>query len=292
MQEVTDLYINIILGGDSINKKSILIVILLSFTLILTGCFDDFISGTGSVKRTGSISGVVVDNNDNPISGVKIEIADKTDETNRNGTFQISDIEVGNHLLTAEFQELDITKSIEIQVEDGSNVLENIKIDVDSEENNTEEVFASGTINQSDDLNITSGKWDAYYTYDESDTSPSTFDLEFTYEKNGENINVDFDYNGGYKSVGYQIQKLDYFIEMNVNKNNEEKRMYLVVKVDNPEIKFTLLEINNENQEDFNFVRSNNETQEKIDLMHEIIEESDNIYYGTVTKFIDPNTDN
>ena len=79
-----------------IDKKIFIgiIMLFLSFTL-LTGCEDSILSGQTSFKKTGSINGTIVNEQDEFLSNVSVTIGNKTDNTGDRGIFQITSLETG-----------------------------------------------------------------------------------------------------------------------------------------------------------------------------------------------------
>jgi hypothetical protein len=83
--------------GNLLNTKKKLVVglVLITFTLsLLTGCSSGGSSGDTSLF---TIQGTINDTNENPVSGAKISVGNKTTESNSKGVWQIKDLKSGKY---------------------------------------------------------------------------------------------------------------------------------------------------------------------------------------------------
>lgn len=69
------------------------VLVLIILIILLAGCYEK----ETKIKPKGIVSGVVLDSEGKPIAGVKVTAGDKTTGTNGDGTFSISDIDVGGN---------------------------------------------------------------------------------------------------------------------------------------------------------------------------------------------------
>jgi hypothetical protein len=99
-------------------NKNMFLVLIVGLAVVLSGC-TDLSSGQISATRTGSVTGIIKDAHDKPLHGVNITIGKKTDVTNNSGLFLISDIQIGSHILVAEYK--GEYQEVPVIVEEGAN---------------------------------------------------------------------------------------------------------------------------------------------------------------------------
>jgi len=115
-------------------KKLGIILLLIIFVFSISSCdmLDDFAGGEASVTRTGSINGIIIDEQENSLNGVQVTVGNKTASTRSDGSYFIEDLEVGDYNLTASLEGYE-DKSVQITVEDGSNSIEKLQMSREDE---------------------------------------------------------------------------------------------------------------------------------------------------------------
>jgi len=102
--------------------------------LALFGCGEFEKGTTVTVSETGNVEGTVTAALSNaPLSGVTVQIGDKSDVTGDNGVYSIQDIDVGTRTITATktgYQNYSGT----VEVEKGTTVIHNIQMTPEDEE--------------------------------------------------------------------------------------------------------------------------------------------------------------
>lgn len=113
-------------GGDFMKRNSFLFVLIVALVFLLSGCVD-FLSGSFSGGKTGSINGKIITHERDPIKGATVSVAEKTSTTNQEGLFQIEELKVGEYIVVISHEEY-ATKTLELYVEESSNSLGKIKL--------------------------------------------------------------------------------------------------------------------------------------------------------------------
>lgn len=81
-------------------SRLLIACVLVGVTFLLSGCVD-LTAGQVNVTRTGSIMGVIVGSDGQPILGVEITVGSRTDTTDNNGVYYLENLPIGQYVLIA-----------------------------------------------------------------------------------------------------------------------------------------------------------------------------------------------
>src|SRR6056297_2335903 len=96
-------------------KKIITISLILVLSFSLTGCMEDIFSGKVSTTKTGSINGIIKNNEGKTLSGVSVNIGNKNATTNQEGLFKINELQTGGYNLVvnhSDYQKKDVSITV------------------------------------------------------------------------------------------------------------------------------------------------------------------------------------
>ena len=132
-------------------KKLFSIILILFLTIGISACSEDLLSGKIDATKTGSINGIVKNNNGKILSGVAVSISNKSDTTNDNGVFNIEGLETGGYSLIIETEGYKKTEK-SITVNEGSNNLGEIILEKNTEYYSLNiNIEGKGTVNKDPD---------------------------------------------------------------------------------------------------------------------------------------------